>query len=191
MRADRSSPETLRDRDLLVTASGDIDLPPRLEARELDEHDYMASWEPDLALRADAVGAVSFAGPVRGGSPETMESSEVLDLEPGDYGVVLIRIRDGGYEQAVVIRQLGVTVSSWQLVGRAHDWNYLVIAVDADFDKLLSEWESERAFDTIVAEHTGDEHPFVWIENPSGNGVKAFAGLSAAGRVVALFFELF
>ncbi len=190
--------EESRDHEVLRTATGDVLLAPRTREPMEDEEDYMASWTPPLALSVRPVGAIDFSNRVVAGSPEGYEDAAPRVFRAGPWELATVTAREDASEVAVLLRSKSrVKDVTWEALGRAHDDRFVVIDAHARWDDV--DWPADRealdpAFEfttTILHERTADDGAFVWIQNQSGNGLKAFAAVDENGAIAALLLQLF
>lgn len=197
---DADRPEEAADRDLLVIASGIVTLPPRptgvADDEEGDDDRDMARWPMPRHAHATVVATVELPARVIVCSPEWFDARHTYTFEPGTYevvgidGVPLSRLAT----PAVLIRRPDVRVASWRNLGMADDDNFAIVPAGADLKHLEYPGHPagvDGAAEWIVPGKTTDGADCVWITNPSGNGIRAYGGVSVSGDVIAVVMQFY
>lgn len=190
---DDAEPFEAHGRDVLVYATGDIGglAHPATPAFDEATYEYMKHWYPPAAGTLVVIGTIELPGRMIVDSPESRDEKHVYAFRPGTYELVGLDSGDRLHMPAAIVRLRGGAVARWRYLGAADDDHYGLFAPDVDL----------RAHDW--PEHPGDEvqgpaewirpdvGPTVWITNPTGNGIRAYAGVTSDGELVAVFLQLY
>ncbi|MGN6110116.1 MAG: toxin-antitoxin system YwqK family antitoxin [Kofleriaceae bacterium] len=178
-------------RDALVHATGDLaalahpPAPPPLD----DDAGDRVRWVPPRTGTMVVVGTLELPRRVIVASPEMLDVRRLYAFRAGTYE--LAAVDTGGRDDlpAAVVRLPGAQIARWRYLGEAHDSLYAVVAVVAALGPYPdAPGGASTPAACLVTARTGAG---VWIINPSGNGIRAFAGVADDADIVAVFFQLY
>ena len=181
---DEAPPFEAAGRDVLVHAIGDI---AGLAHPEVSVKEDSDDWYPPARGVLVVVATIDLPDHMIVDSPEHPDLARTYPFRPGTYELVGLDSGERLWLPLVIARLPGAAITCWRYLGEAHDSNYGLYAATLALDGF--DWP----------DHPGDHvrgpaewirpevGPSVWITNPSGNGIRAYAGIDDAGDIVAIF----
>jgi antitoxin component YwqK of YwqJK toxin-antitoxin module len=168
--------------------------------REDDDDGYMSRWSRGGAeLRVVAIATLDLSeriivdSPGRGSSGYSVDPRSTIAAVAGTYDVIGFDCGDGLDLTAVVVRRTGVPVATWRYWDDASDSDICVVDSGGDFTNVTFDEDNEapppRAW--VSPGRTADGKHALWITNPSGNGLRCYAGLAADDTLACLVFQAY